>query len=196
MWKTIRGFAVKSSWHLGGVILVVLFLGIALYFILRAQSLPTWISKPGPVTIGEQAGKTEKAPRIIVPAPKGITTIDKEIVAKYLKMPALTMTPGDVLATTTVKPSSGPTTAIAMISPVGVGSILLRQEPMPFFQLKREFRISGRYLFAGVNQIEVDLVTNPLRVGPVELEAGVGAEVRRYDSTLGARGFLGFTYKF
>jgi hypothetical protein len=73
---------------------------------------------------------------------------------------------------------------------------LTRKEPVPFFEIKKEFYVQGRYLFTGKNSLEADLVANPLRVGPVEIEAGAGLEVRRDDSTLGARGWIGASYHF
>jgi hypothetical protein len=73
---------------------------------------------------------------------------------------------------------------------------LYRQEPQKFFQVKKEFRMTARYLFVGRNLAEFDVVANPLRLGPVELQAGVGLEVRRDDSSMGARGWIGAEYRF
>jgi hypothetical protein len=134
--------------------------------------------------------------RVEVPGPERIVYLDRPALATKLKMPELRVVPDNVLAVATVSPHTGPTTAVAVLSPTGEGRILLRQEPTPFIAVKREFALRGAFLLSGTNLVEADLVARPLRIGPVELVAGAGMEVRREDNSIGARAYLGAELKF
>jgi hypothetical protein len=159
---------------------------------------PAYDPTPQPVvTAKEPKVVTQHVTKIItVPGPERIVYLDRQEAAEAVKMPELAISPDNVLAITTIPPHTGPTTAISMLTPTGEGRILYRQEPQKFFQVKKEFRMTARYLFVGRNLAEFDVVANPLRLGPVELQAGVGLEVRRDDSSMGARGWIGAEYRF
>lgn len=153
-------------------------------------------TEPGPVQYVPVIKTVEKIKTVSVPGPERVVFIPKSELVGSLKMPELEKTPDNVLSVGRVNPSDGPTTVVSTLSPTGEGHILIRQEPPKFFQLKKEFRAEARYLFAGRNLVELDLVANPVRVGPVNILAGAGVEVRRDDSSFGARAFVGFQYKF
>jgi hypothetical protein len=179
-----------------GFIPVALGLLAVVLYLRFAKILPTYTSTPGPLMVGAGTKKTEKVERVAVPGPPRIIYLEKASLSARLKLPELNLLPDNVLGVVSVSPHSGPTTAIATLTPEGEGRILLRQEPTPFFSLKRDFRLQGRYLFVGSTVAELDLVANPLRVGPVELVAGVGVGMDREDSTLQGRAFVGAEIRF
>ena len=195
MWKKILATPVLSHC----IVAACVGLAVLLYLRLAPKSPGTYSSEPGPVTEAPEPTVVTKVvtKRVAVPGPTKIIYLDKEQTAAALKMPELKLSPDNVLAVATIPPSGdAPTTAIAKLTPEGEGKILYRVEPAPFFQLKKEFTGRARYLFAGTNKIEADLVIRPLRLGPVNLEAGAGLEIRRADDTVGARTWVGAEYRF
>ena len=145
-----------------------------------------------------------KIERVDVPGPVRIRTIVKEkIVEKYKDLPtSATMqdNTASVIAVATIPPSPDGGVALAVLRPgvdnVGVGSIEYRPAAPKFLQFKRAFSAEGWYFPAGNRVAEAALVVNPLRIGPVEIKAKIGADMERETSTL--RGFagVGFEVKF
>jgi len=193
-----RNYLVKASWL--RYLIPALAVGLAVWWLRSAPSPPPFTSTPGPVTVAPVPTVVEriieKIKVVKVPGPERIVFLEKAALATALKMPELNALSDNVLSVASVKPHTGPTTAIALLSPTGEGRIILRQEPTPFWDLKREIRLQGRYLFAGQNLTELDLLANPIRVGPVNLLAGVGVELDRDSSSLRGRAFVGFEYRF
>lgn len=174
---------------------------VAMLFIRYApEGMKPWVQKPGPVTIAQPPKEVVKwrVKTVEVPGPARLVVLNKAELATALKMPELASLDNGthVLSAVSVPRSAGSTTAVTTLSPDGHAQTILRQEPTPFFELKREFQLSGRWLLTGVNQIEAEVVARPLRIGPVELEAGAGVEVRRENSTMGFRSYVGAVYKF
>ncbi len=162
-----------------------------------AVDTPKPTGQQGPVVVAQVPEKVvEKVKTIVVPGPERIVFLEKASLSTTLKMPELNAVAGNPTAAVEIQPHAGKTTAVSVLDNAGRTTILTRQEPVPFFQVKRDIRASARYLFVGANIIESDLVAAPLRIGPVEVEAGVGVEVRRNDSALGARGYIGASYRF
>lgn len=171
---------------------------LALIFWMRFVKMPAPEPKePGPLVNTPEPKIVERVKRVYVPGPERIIYLEKEDLSAKLEMPELKKETGDPIAVARIPPHRGPTTAIAVLdNTTGETRILARQEPLPFLEWKKEFRLQGRYLFSGANMVEADFVVNPLRIGPVELEAGAGAEIRRGDDSIGARGWIGASYRF
>jgi hypothetical protein len=78
----------------------------------------------------------------------------------------------------------------------------VKAKPPPFVEFRKRFELEGRYLFAGANVFEADLRVLPIRfnarVGGVTIEPILfgGIEVRREDSTFGARAGVGISVKW
>jgi hypothetical protein len=196
MWERIKKLIPAS----GAIWPLIAFCAILALLYLRFAPTVRLNYQPdrGPVTVApEPKTVTKTVTRIVtVPGPERIVYLNRPEAALALKMPELNQGSDNVLAVATVAPHSGKTTVVSMLSPTGEGTILLRQEPTPFWQVRKDFRATVRYLFVGTNLIESELVASPLRTGPVEWEAGAGVEIRREDSTLGARGWIGASYRF
>lgn len=193
-----KAYSVIKSWKV--FLLTVLLVVLAILYLRYAKPVKPYTPEPGLLTAGEIPRAVEKVIekiRIVkVPGPERIVYLDKPGLAAALKMPELKSLTDNVLSVATVKPHTGPTTAIATLSPTGEGGILLRQEPQPFWDLKREFRMQGRYLLVGTNVAELDILANPLRIGPVEVVGGAGVELNRDTSALKGRAYVGFEYRF
>ena len=197
MWPTIKDFALKLLRSSASTIVLALCLVIVGYLWLRAPSPPSYTSDPGPVSQGLVVPWVEaNVGKETIPPPEKIVRYNKIQLSGELKMPELKLEPGDPVAVVSIPSHTGPTTAIAILDNTGITRVVTRKEPKKFFELKREFRLQGRYLFAGRNLAEADLYANPVRVGPVNLLAGVGAELDREDSSLRGRAFVGFEYRF
>jgi hypothetical protein len=125
-----------------------------------------------------------------------VKTYNKVKLSGKLEMPEIANLSEDVIAVASVEPHTGKTTAVTTMTKKGEARILLRKEPQKFFDLKREFRLTGRFLIAGRNVAELDLQAMPLRIGPVDIIAGVGVEVERENSDVRPRAFIGFEYRF
>ena len=196
-WKEIKTRAWTAFLHYIPVALVILAVLLYLRF---AKPTQPYTPTPQPVQVAQPVKVIEKwqIKTVEVPGPPRLVVLPKAELAVRLKMPELASLDNgtSVISAVNVPPWGGPTTAVTTLSQSGEAQTLLRREPMPFFSLKREFEARARYLFVGVNMVETDLVARPLRVGPVEVEGGVGVEIRRQDSALGARGWIGATYKF
>ena len=165
-----------------------------------AVDTPKPTGQQGPVQVAQPVKVIEKwqIKTVEVPGPPRLVVLPKAELATRLKMPELVSLDNgtSVISAVSVPPWAGPTTAVTTLSQSGVAETLLRREPMPFFSLKKEFEARARYLFVGINMAEAEVVARPLRVGPVEVEGGVGVEIRRQDSALGARRWIGATYHF
>ena len=195
-WENL--YSVAKQWKV--FLLTVLLVVLAILYLRYAKPVKTYSPEVGPVTVAEVPRVVERVLEKIrvvkVPGPERIVYLEKASLATALKMPELTTLTDNVLSVATAKPHTGPTTILATLSPSGEVKILLRQEPPKFWEIKREFRLSGRYLLVGTNVAELDILANPLRIGPVEVLAGGGVELNRDTSNLKGRAFLGFEYRF
>lgn len=194
MWANVKKYLNYSQ-------TIVLCASIA--FILWLKYAPTVspvTSTPGQVTSAPLPKPVEKIIekiKVVRQPVERVVYLEKAPLAASLKMPELKLEPGEPVAVASIPSHTGPTTAIAMMDNVtGETRMVTRQEPTPFFEIKKEFRLQGRYLFAGANVAELDLNVLPVRLGPVNILAGVGAEMDRDSSTLRGRAFVGFEYKF
>lgn len=159
---------------------------------------PNFTTVQGPVVTAQTPPKViERVKTVTLPGPERIVYLDKPSLSAILKMPEISFSDSaNPVAVTEVAPHTGKTTVVAMLDNTGKTSLLTRQEPTKFLEFRRQIEIRGRYLFTGTNLMEADLVAKPLRIGPVEVEGGAGLEVRREDSSLGFRTFVGATYRF
>jgi hypothetical protein len=149
--------------------------------------------------------ESEKIVRVPVPGPARVEVVEKIRFLKLWPDAVSPITASDcnsrILASGTVPPWPGATrvTAVGSVAPedntlrVRIES---KQEAPKFFEIKRDFRVAARFLPIGRNQVEAEVVANPLRVGPVEIEAGIGVDVARDDATIGARGWIGGQLRF
>ena len=168
-------------------------------FMKYAKHIPNlWQSQPGPVTVAQPAKEIVKwrVKEVLVPGPERIVTYPKAELATALKMPELASVSGNITAAVEIQPHAGKTTAVSVLDNAGKTTILTRQEPPPFFQVKREMSAEVRYLPLGFNVMEAEVKIRPLRLGPVEIVGGAGVEVRRHDQSFGPRAYAGFEYKW
>ena len=167
MWKKTLASVVQS--HYTPVVLAI-FVGL-LYLRYAPQRPPAYQSVQGPLTVAQEPRiVTRTVTRTVkVPGPERIVYLNKPEAAEALKMPELATAPDNVLAIVTVAPHTGNTTAISMLSPTGEGTILLRQEPTPFWSVKKEFGARAGMGTGGL--LLGELYARPLRVGPVDIEA-------------------------
>ena len=189
---------VLAKYWWSGYLLTALVVVCALLWLRFAKPTATYNPTPQPVQVAKEAKAAKKvSKRTVKPGPEQLITLDPVEAAEALKMPDLATGQDNVLAIVTIPPSGeSPVTAVSTLTPQGEGKIVYRQEPQPFFRLQRGLGVSARYLFVGRNIAEMEVVATPLRIGPVEVQAGAGVEVRREDSALGARGWIGAEYRF
>lgn len=188
MWANLKTFFASHPvfTHIGTLVLAIC--AFLIYSAWTKPAPPT--QKPeGPLIVAPlPPGKPGKEViRIIeravpVPGPKEIIYLDKPALASALKIPELAYVHDNVIAVATVAPHRGNTTAIATIGPgadnVYRGSILLRQEKIPFWGLEREWHGGVWYGIAGRNKLQGELEFIPLRVGPAfpSVKGTVGLE--------------------
>lgn len=138
-------------------------------------------------------------PKISIPAPKTLKVYkNKAAVEKKLELPPETVKPEENIASVAeTKPihEDAKITIVSAIDNTGETRIITKQE-VPFWQLKRDFVLEGRYLFVGNNVAEMDLKLKFLRTGPVTWEGVVGGYVERDGGHTGVRAGVGFEYKF
>lgn len=138
-----------------------------------------------------------KVEKVIVPGPERIKVIPKEKIVEYyndLPTPATVADNAAVViavADTPPAPEGGTAISVLRTGPdnVATGHIEFQPKKAPFFAIKRAFSAEGWYFPAGNRVAEAALIVNPLRIGPVEVKAKVGADMERESSTL--RGFVG-----
>ena len=179
---------------------VLLSVAVMLFLKYAPESMKPWHQTPGPVTVAQPPKEIIRwrVKEVIVQGPERIVTLDKKELAVRLKWPELASLDNgtNVLSAVNVSPSASRTTAVTTLGPSGQAQTLLRVEPMPFFQVKREFSVNAKWLFLGHNLVEAEVRINPLRVGPVEIVGAVGVEVRRDDQSFGPRAYVGAEYRF
>lgn len=152
---------------------VWLALGIAAVAIILWRSYaepPPPVYMPGPTSVHTvyKPKYTEKIKRDLVPVHAQIEFFRHEDVVKKVRD-----APDNVIALGEVPPHTGKTTVLAHLRQednVLRGSLTYRQEPPPFFQMKRELGIRGGY---GTSGIMGEVYVRPLRIGPAEVEARV-----------------------
>ena len=138
-----------------------------LYLRYAPDSLKPWTNAPGPVTIAESAEEAKWVEPEFVPGPPRLKVYPKAKLSEKLDMPELKLLPGDVVATADIPPSSGTTTAVATLDN-GVGGIVYKQKPAPFFALQKEFGVRAGFGTGGL--VLGELYARPARVGPVTVE--------------------------
>lgn len=167
---------VKASWLL--YLLIALCIGVALFYIRYVRSPGPSISV-GTVTVAKTPKGAVKARKIKTPPPKEIVVYDKFELSAKLKMPELKLERGDPLAVAEIPSHIGPTTTIAMLdNTTGETRIIMRPEPPPFFQLKKEFGV--RAGFGTGNLIIGELYFRPLAVNPRDARGQLNLEVRAF----------------
>jgi hypothetical protein len=199
-WKKIGSAALSNNL----VLLAAIGLVVFAYLKYAPDSLKPWTNKPtAPAVVADAPKPVEKIKRVLVPGPTKVEVIEKTVYIEKMPDVLQPATVADdnahVIASAEIPPYNGKTIATAILETrdgIGRGRIETKQEPIPFFAVKKEFSVSARYMFSGINQVEADLTAKPFRTGPIEWSGGVGAEVRREDSDLGARLWLGAEYKF
>lgn len=182
MWEKLRSIpAVYVKWGL-----IALSVVIALCYVSFApDSLKPWTSKKGPVTVAESAEEAKWVEPEEVPGPPRLKVYPKTKLSGKLDMPELKLLPGNVVATATIPPSAGPTTAVATVTDNGVGQIIYRQERPKFFAIQKEFGIRAGIGTGGL--VLGELYARPLRVGPVTVEIrGWGRRDDRSGADFGA----------
>ena len=190
-----RSYLAKASWL--RYLIPALAVGLAVWWLRSAPSPPPFTSTPGPVTVAPVPTVVEriieKIKVVKVPGPERIVFLEKAALATALKMPELNALSDNVLSVASVKPHTGPTTAIALLSPTGEGRIILRQEPPKFWDLKKEFGV--RAGFGSGNLILGEIYVRPLRIGPIDVEVrGYARRTDRDGSDFG--GVLLLDYRF
>ena len=198
MWKKIGQFALQNN--VGAIVLIaVLLFAYARY---APDSLKPWTNAPQPAI--QPKDPAVKIERVEVPGPVRIRVIEK---IKYIEKVPGALTPSTVqdnsahvIASATIPPSVAGGTASAILRTgsdgVGVGSIEYKPATPRFLQFKKSFGAEGWYYPIGDRQAEASLIANPVRVGPVEIKAKVGAAIMRDNSQI--RGFvaIGGEWKF
>jgi len=170
MWKNL--FASRVFILIGTLALAVIVFLIYLRIAPRGQD----IYLPGPTSVQTvyvpkwaKPGKTEVR---IVPVNARIQFFDRESVVKESKIQDA---PDNIIALGQVPPHGGKTTVFATLKPgadnVLRGGLEYRQEPMSFWELKREIHGGVYYGIAGQNIAEAQARINFLRTGPANWQA-------------------------
>lgn len=145
--------------------------GVLIFLVwLRFAPSPTPVYIPGPTSVQTvyEPKYATKIKRELTPVNAQIEFFHHEDVVKKIKD-----APDNVIALGEVPPHTGKTTVIARLTQqdnVLRGELSYRQEPPPFFQMKRELGIRGGY---GTDGIVGEAYVRPLRIGPAEVEARV-----------------------
>ncbi len=188
-WKTR---AKTALWHYIPVVLVGL--AALLYLRFARAPIPTYQSAPQPVTTATEPKSVAKVERVIVPGPERIVYLDRARVEGQLKWsPSI---PDNVLAVAEIPEWRGKTTAIATartVDNVLSATVIYRQEPPKFFDLKREISLYAGYGSWG--GVEAGATLRPLRIGPVDT-FGTGRVRTERDGAVKAEGMLGVEYRF
>ncbi len=154
---------------------------------------PVFQNVPGPTQFVPVPVKV-KGKEVIVPGPERIKLVPVEVVKKELKWPDL---PADnVIAAGTVPAHRGPTNVATVVSTDNSGvmtaTMVMKQMPPPFFELKKEVRLGAYYGNGAVFSPEIAF--RPLRVGPVDIVLkGTGIYGSGVNDT---RAFIGVEVQF
>jgi len=168
MWTKVKTLVQKVG---AKYVLIALCVLLVLAYLRFAPQITPPLQEKGPVVVAPETKVVTKyvTRRVVVPGPERIVYLNRQEAAVALKMPELNTGSDNILAVVTVPPHSGPTTAIARLSPSGEGSILLRQEPTPFWKIKKEFGARAGMGTGGL--IIGEIYARPLRIGSIDLEA-------------------------
>lgn len=164
------------------------------YLRFAPESLRPWGGTPQPAI--QPKDPAVKIERVEVPGPVRVKVIEKKV---YVDRFPEALTPSTVqdnaahvIASSTIPPSvaGGTASAILRTGPdgVGTGSIEYKPATPKFLQIKKSFGMEGWYYPVGDRQAEAAIVANPLRVGPIEIKARIGAAIMRENSQI--RGFV------
>ncbi len=165
-----------------------------LYLRFAPDSLRPWTNAPQPAI--QPKDPAVRIKRVLVPGPERVRVIEK---IRYIEKIPDALTPSTVqdnaahvIASSTIPPSvaGGTASAILRTGPdgVGTGSIEYKPATPKFLQIKKSFGMEGWYYPVGDRQAEAAIVANPLRVGPIEIKARIGAAIMRENSQI--RGFV------
>jgi len=163
------------------------------YLRFAPDSLKPWTNAPQPAI--QPKDPVANIERIYIPGPERVRVIET---IKYLEKVPGALTPATiadnnahVVASAKIPPSfaGGVATGILRIQDgVGTGSIEWKPATPRFLQVKKSFGAEGWYYPIGDRQAEASLVANPLRIGPIEVKAKVGAAIMRENAEI--RGFV------
>lgn len=133
---------------------------------------PAYPSAPGPAAVAPVpkpiVRTIERVRRVVVPGPPRIVYLDKPRLAAALRFPELAETSDNVLAVATIPPSSGNTTAAALLNQEGETRLIYRREPPSFLAVKREMGVRAGLVTGG--GVLGEFYVRPARIGPVEVE--------------------------
>jgi len=188
--KEIPAWAVK--W---GLIVLCVIVALA-YFRYAKDSWRPWTNAEQPAAQPSEPKEIHTIERIVIQGPATVRVIET---VKYLEKVPGALTPqtaadnnAHVIASAKIPPSpaGGTATGILQYGPDGVGTGRIEWKPATprFLQIKKSFGAEGWYYPIGDRQAEASLVANPLRIGPIEIKAKVGAAVMRENSQI--RGFV------
>lgn len=187
-WKKIGSAALSNNL----VLLAAIGLVVFAYLKYAPDSLKPWTNKPtAPAVVADAPKPVEKIKRVLVPGPTKVEVIEKIVYAEKIPDVLQPATVADdnahVIASAEIPPYNGKTIATAILETrdgIGRGRIETKQEPIPFFAVKKEF---GMRAGAGSGGLIVgEVYARPLRLGPVEVE--VRGYVKRDDRTGGDGG--------
>jgi hypothetical protein len=163
MWKEILALSARTR--------TILLLGVLGLLALMAyiRYAPTAGSRGIGEVVDARAPKAvvkviERIKRVQVPGPERIVYLEKKGLAAALKMPELEKERGEAVAVAEVQPHIGKTTVVSMLDNTGVTRMILRPEPHPFFQFKKEMGIRAGIGTGGLALGEVYL--RPFAVNP------------------------------
>ena len=150
------------------VVVGVGIVGVLAWLSFAKPSLPIYVPGPTSVQTVYVPKYAAKIKRELVPVNARIEFFKHEDVVKKIQD-----APDNVVALGEVPPHTGKTTVMARLTQqdnVLRGELTYRQEPPPFFQIKRELGIRGGF---GTDGIQGEVYVRPLRIGPAEVEARV-----------------------
>lgn len=132
---------------------------------------PTYINVPGPTQYVPVPVKVA-GEKVKVPVPYPVTTVERypvEVVREKLKWPDLT--DNTILTVGSVAPHAGKTSVVAVADfkdNTLSARLIMRQEPMSFFAIQKEFGVRAGMGTGGL--VVGEMYARPARVGPVTVE--------------------------